>query len=209
MPRQRQQLEEPKRGGRHATAEKHSRIDADWECVSLVGQPKSAHLRRWPLQGKIGPLESGGVFVARIGIGKKREKLVLAAKPVFTKEIFKFFRELQRHNKKTWMDANRERYWRESIEKLPATAKLHPPDAIKRFLAWYYDRIYIHVRPERVYVWPGGEMCRVAQGEARGKAKRQGRVGHGIRLSDHGISAKRCIADLRHLLVQRAYQSSK
>ena len=42
------------------------------------------------------------------------------------------------------LDANRERYWRESIEKLPGTAKLHPPDAIKRFLAWYYDRIYIH-----------------------------------------------------------------
>src|SRR5437764_1399808 len=30
-----------------ATAEKHSRIGADWECVSLFGQPKSAQLRRW------------------------------------------------------------------------------------------------------------------------------------------------------------------
>jgi len=33
-----------------------------------------------------------------------------AAKPIFTKEIFRFFRELGRHNKKVWMDANREQY---------------------------------------------------------------------------------------------------
>ena len=32
------------------------------------------------------------------------------AKPVFSKEIFQFFRELGRNNKKVWMDANRERY---------------------------------------------------------------------------------------------------
>jgi hypothetical protein len=56
------------------------------------------------------------------------------------------------------LDANRERYARESIEKLPATAKLHPPDPVKRFLNWYYTRIYIHIRPERVYVWPGGDL---------------------------------------------------
>jgi len=57
------------------------------------------------------------------------------------------------------LDANRERYGRESIEKLPATAKLHPPDALKRFLSWYYTRIYIHVRPERVYVWRNGDIA--------------------------------------------------
>jgi len=33
-----------------------------------------------------------------------------AAKPIFQKEIFKFFRDLGRYNKKTWMDANRDRY---------------------------------------------------------------------------------------------------
>src|SRR4030095_13727525 len=33
-----------------------------------------------------------------------------AAKPIFTAEIFRFFQDLKRHNKKTWMDANRERY---------------------------------------------------------------------------------------------------
>lgn len=33
-----------------------------------------------------------------------------AAKAIFEKEIFQFFRELSRHNEKPWMDANRERY---------------------------------------------------------------------------------------------------
>lgn len=32
------------------------------------------------------------------------------AKPVFTRETFKFFKDLGRHNHKEWMDANRERY---------------------------------------------------------------------------------------------------
>lgn len=33
-----------------------------------------------------------------------------ANKPVFTHQTFRFFRDLARHNKKVWMDANRERY---------------------------------------------------------------------------------------------------
>ena len=52
---------------------------------------------------------------------------------------------------------NRERYGRESLEKLPATKSMHPPKPIQRMLAWYYTRIYVHVRPERVYVWEGGD----------------------------------------------------
>jgi hypothetical protein len=55
------------------------------------------------------------------------------------------------------LDANRERYWRESGEKLPATKALHPPELIRRTLGWYYTRIYVHVRPERIYVWPDGD----------------------------------------------------
>jgi uncharacterized protein (TIGR02453 family) len=30
--------------------------------------------------------------------------------PIFTRDTFRFFQDLARHNKKTWMDANRERY---------------------------------------------------------------------------------------------------
>jgi Pyridoxamine 5'-phosphate oxidase len=53
------------------------------------------------------------------------------------------------------LKANRERYARESPAKLPGLSKLQPPDAVKRFFDWYYTRIYVHVRPERIYVWRG------------------------------------------------------
>jgi hypothetical protein len=55
------------------------------------------------------------------------------------------------------LDANRERYLREAAVKLPAMAKMMPPKAFQRFFDWYYTRIYVHVRPERVYVWAGGD----------------------------------------------------
>jgi hypothetical protein len=57
--------------------------------------------------------------------------------------------------------ANRERYEREMAAKLPALHALAPTGAVKRLFSWYYDRIYLHVRPERVYVWPGAD----AEGE--------------------------------------------
>jgi hypothetical protein len=58
------------------------------------------------------------------------------------------------------LGANEVRYARESAEKLPAMAKAMPPQPIRRFLGWYLTRIYIHVRPARVYVWPEGEPGR-------------------------------------------------
>ncbi|MBV8432282.1 MAG: hypothetical protein JO244_14035 [Solirubrobacterales bacterium] len=54
--------------------------------------------------------------------------------------------------------ANRERYAREAVEKLPATGQMLPPAAVRRRLDWYFARIYIHIRPERVYVWPQSEV---------------------------------------------------
>ena len=56
-----------------------------------------------------------------------------AAKPIFTSEIFRFFQDLKKHNKKAWMDANRERYqdavtkpFRRLLEELsPALLKLN------------------------------------------------------------------------------------
>jgi pyridoxamine 5'-phosphate oxidase-like protein len=56
------------------------------------------------------------------------------------------------------LDANAERYFRESVEKLPATRGMHPPKPLRRLLNWYYARIYIRVRPERVFVWRDGEI---------------------------------------------------
>jgi len=54
-------------------------------------------------------------------------------KPIFTTEIFRFLRDLKKHNKKAWMDANRERYqetltkpFRRLLEELsPALLKLN------------------------------------------------------------------------------------
>jgi hypothetical protein len=55
--------------------------------------------------------------------------------------------------------ANRERYWRESWQKLPGTRKLHPPQPVRGLFNWYYTRIYVKVRPERVFTWADGD-CR-------------------------------------------------
>jgi hypothetical protein len=56
------------------------------------------------------------------------------------------------------LEANRQRYARESVEKLPGIKPLTPPPVIQRRLGWYYTRIYVHVRPERVFAWPGGDV---------------------------------------------------
>ena len=57
------------------------------------------------------------------------------------------------------LEANRARYERESPRSSRRCAAWQPPDALRRFMAWYYMRIYIHVRPERVYVWPRGDLA--------------------------------------------------
>jgi hypothetical protein len=61
------------------------------------------------------------------------------------------------------LDANRERYMREIVEKLPAVQDEMPPKLFQRLLDWYYTRIYVHVRPERIYVWADGDAAREPQ----------------------------------------------
>jgi hypothetical protein len=61
------------------------------------------------------------------------------------------------------LTANRERYEREVAEKLPSTKEMSPPGFLKRFFNWYYTRIYVHVRPERIYSWPGCDVTREPQ----------------------------------------------
>jgi hypothetical protein len=56
------------------------------------------------------------------------------------------------------LEANRERYTRESAEKLPGAKELMPPKAIRRAMSFYFTRLYVHVRPERIYAWPGGDV---------------------------------------------------
>jgi Pyridoxamine 5'-phosphate oxidase len=55
------------------------------------------------------------------------------------------------------LDANRERYGREAVEKLPATKRMLPPKPLRKAFGWYFTRIYVHVRPERVYLWPDAD----------------------------------------------------
>jgi hypothetical protein len=55
------------------------------------------------------------------------------------------------------LEANRVRYTRESVEKLPGAKELLPPEPLQKMFSFYFTRLYIHVRPERVYVWPAGD----------------------------------------------------
>jgi hypothetical protein len=55
--------------------------------------------------------------------------------------------------------ANAERYIRETGVKLPATKKMNPPKPIRPLFNWYYTRLYIKVRPERVFIWPDGNLA--------------------------------------------------
>ena len=55
------------------------------------------------------------------------------------------------------LNANADRYARESVVKLPATKEMMPPALIRRTMGWYFKRLYVQVRPERVYVWEGGD----------------------------------------------------
>jgi hypothetical protein len=59
--------------------------------------------------------------------------------------------------------ANKERYWRESWEKLPGTRDMHPPRLLRGLFGWYYTRIYVKVRPERIFVWPDADPAKAPQ----------------------------------------------
>jgi hypothetical protein len=74
------------------------------------------------------------------------------------------------------LTANRKRYVREAKAKLPDAMKVVPPDFVQRMLGWYFDRIYVHVRPERVYVWPEGDTSR--EPELFGAHAEEVRSGH-------------------------------
>jgi Pyridoxamine 5'-phosphate oxidase len=56
------------------------------------------------------------------------------------------------------LKANADRYAEESSRKLPGVRKLQPPKRLRRPFSWYYARIYVCVRPERVFVWPDGDL---------------------------------------------------
>jgi hypothetical protein len=74
------------------------------------------------------------------------------------------------------LKANANRYFQESGEKLPATKKMHPPKFLRPAFNFYYVRIYIKVRPERVFVWPNGDLSQ--DPEVHGAHLEEVRSGH-------------------------------
>jgi hypothetical protein len=56
------------------------------------------------------------------------------------------------------LDANQRRYEQDAVAKLPAVKDDMPPPFARRFFKWYFKRLYVHVRPERVYVWEAGDI---------------------------------------------------
>ena len=74
------------------------------------------------------------------------------------------------------LEANAARYLRDSLEKLPATRSMHLPGPLRRLFDWYYARIYVYVRPERVYVWPHGDFG--AEPQLLGTHMEEVRSGH-------------------------------
>jgi uncharacterized protein (DUF2461 family) len=54
-----------------------------------------------------------------------------AAKPIFTRDIFQFFKQLGRNNSKAWMDANRERYQSDVVQPFRRLLEELSPVALK------------------------------------------------------------------------------
>jgi hypothetical protein len=56
------------------------------------------------------------------------------------------------------LQANRDRYREESDRKVPRVRKeWFPSPPLDRLFGWYFERVYVKVRPERVFVWPQGD----------------------------------------------------
>jgi hypothetical protein len=74
------------------------------------------------------------------------------------------------------LKANADRYVRESGMKLPATRKMNPPKPLRPLFNFYYARMYIKIRPERVFVWPEGDLGQ--EPEIHGAHVEEVRSGH-------------------------------
>lgn len=77
-----------------------------------------------------------------------------ANRPVVSKDVFRFLRDLARHNTKAWMDANRERYRAELVEPFrvlldcfaPAARKLNPRFSVSGRVGVNFSRINRDIR---------------------------------------------------------------
>jgi hypothetical protein len=113
--------------------------DATIDVTTGVGYPKKAEdARRNPRVGLLFSDPTGS------GIESGIRVLVQGAAEVDDRDL----------------KANRERYREESLRKLPATKEVMPPKPIEGLFSWYFERIYVKVRPERVFVWPDGDLAK-------------------------------------------------
>jgi len=55
------------------------------------------------------------------------------------------------------LEANRERYSRDTDAKPTGSRESAPAGPLGRRFDWYFTRIYLHVEPERVYIWRAGD----------------------------------------------------
>jgi hypothetical protein len=74
------------------------------------------------------------------------------------------------------LEKNRLRYRSEAVVKLPATKDMLPPKFLEGLFSWYFERIYVKVRPERVFVWKGGDFT--TEPEIHGTHLEEVRSGH-------------------------------
>ena len=74
------------------------------------------------------------------------------------------------------LHVNRERYLREFGARFPDAARRLPPARLHRWLRWYLDRIYVKVRPERVFAWSAGDI--ECEPELHGTHLEEARSGH-------------------------------
>jgi pyridoxamine 5'-phosphate oxidase-like protein len=58
------------------------------------------------------------------------------------------------------LKANRERYLKEAQGKVPRSFEWFPPKPLHGLFGWYFERVYVKVRPERVFVWPDGDPAK-------------------------------------------------
>ena len=58
------------------------------------------------------------------------------------------------------LEANREPLHARVGREAAGSKELLPPEPVQRMFSFYFTRLYVHVRPERVYVWPEGDPTR-------------------------------------------------
>jgi hypothetical protein len=98
------------------------------------------------------------------------------------------------------LDVNRARYARDMAQKLGRDRGRGQAPGESGGFDWYYTRIYVHIRPERIYVWRGGD-CELEPELVAGEPSER---------SEHGggPDGRRAVWDSRLSELGRRYDSA-